>query len=188
MDLKKVDELVRMRNNCGAATDVLIIELLSVIANNTSRLVQIEENKISDQQELPFGNTNPPKVYAKDVLQTNNGPTPEEVKAEIAKEKEEQKAKKEVEVPNAKLNYNLNKKKAAPKKVEEPKQEVVKEEPKVETQEELPTRDEVMSKLVEFIQDNGEEALANIFKELGGYANFPAVPQEKYPELLNKIA
>jgi len=175
MDLKKVDELVRMRNNCGAATDVLIIELLSVIANNTSRLVQIEENKISGQRELPLDNPNPPKVYAKDVLQTKKEFT------QKVEEKVEEAIEEEVKKP-------APKKKAAPKKVEEPKEEVVKEEPKVETQEELPTRDEVMEKLVAFIQDNGEEALANIFKELGGYANFPAVPQEKYPELLNKIA
>jgi len=156
MDLKKVDELIRMRNNCGAATDVLIIELLSTIANGVTRLVQIEEGKLHGQMELD--------------LRPNT---------------ESRKVEEKVEEP---VKKPAPKKKVAPKKVEEPKQEVIKEEPKVETQEELPTRDEVMSKLVDFIQNNGEEALANIFKELGGYTNFPAVPQEKYPELLNKIA
>lgn len=176
MDIKKVDELIRMRNNCGAATDVLIIELLSAIANNTSRLVQIEESKISGQQELPFGNTNPPKVYGKSP-------------AETKKEFEQKLNEKVEEAIDEVAKKPAPKKKTAPKKAE-PKQEPVevKEEPKAEVQQELPTKDDVMEKLVAFIQDNGEEALANIFKELGGYTNFPAVPQEKYPELLNKIA
>lgn len=177
MDLKKVDELLRMKGNCAAAVDTLTIELLSVIANNTSRIVQLLENQASGQQELALGNPNSPKVYAKDVLKTKKEFTEE------VKEKVEEAIDEEVKKPVAK--------KAAPKKVEEPKQEAKpapkKEEPKAEPQAELPTKEEVMEKLVAFIQANGEPALAEVFKELGGYANFPAIPQDKYPELLTKI-
>ncbi len=168
MDIKKVDELLRMQGNCKAATETLTIELLSTIANGVARLVQIEENKLHGQMELdlrPKPATESKKEFTKKV----------EEKVEDAIEKVEP------------VKEPAPKKKAAPKEVEEPKVEVVKEEPKAEAPKELPTRDEVLEKLVAFIPVNGEEALANIFKELGGYANFPAIPQDKYPELLNAI-
>lgn len=145
MDLKKVDELLRMSGNCQSTVELLKIELLSKIAYNTTRMVDL----LGGQMELPF---NKPVQTAPEF-----------------KEKVESKVKEAVEV-------------AIEKKVEEtaPK----KEKPKAE----LPTKDEVMPKLVSFIQDNGEEALAKVFKELGDYKNFPAVPQDKYPELLTKIS
>jgi len=51
----------------------------------------------------------------------------------------------------------------------------------------LPTKEEVMKELVAFIQSYGESVLATILESLGGYKTFPAVPQEKYEELLNQI-
>ena len=44
-----------------------------------------------------------------------------------------------------------------------------------------------MKELVAFIQSYGESVLATILESLGGYKTFPAVPQEKYEELLNQI-
>lgn len=153
MDIKKVDELLRMKGNCAATADTLIIELLSTIASNTARLIQIEEDKLSGQMELDL------KPKPKKVTESKK-----EFKQQV-----EQKVEEAIEEKSKDLQ-------------EEPKAKVKEEE------EELPTKDEVMTKLVEFIQNNSEEDLANILKELGDYANFPAVPQEKYPELLNKIA
>jgi len=174
MDIKKVDELLRMKGNCAAATDTLIIELLSVIANNTSRLVQIEENRISGQQELPLGNPNPPKVYGSDVAETKKEFTKKvEEKVEEAMEKVEP------------VKKPAPKKKAAPKKVEEPVE--VKAEPVPVAEKKLPTKEEVMKELVAYIGENGEAALATVLKDLGNFTNFPSVPQEKYEDLLNAI-
>lgn len=58
---------------------------------------------------------------------------------------------------------------------------------------ELPTKDEVMTALVDFIgnhpegEEEGEAALEVMLKELGNYTQFPEVPAEKYAELLEKI-
>lgn len=146
MDIKKVDELLRMKGNCAATVDILIIELLSTIANNTARLIQIEQGKLSGQMELDL--------------------EPKQEKVTESKKEFTQKVEEKVQEAIEKKSKDI--------------QEVV--------EKELPTEDKVREKLVDFIQNNSEKALANILKELGDYANFPAVPQEKYPELLNKIA
>ena len=57
----------------------------------------------------------------------------------------------------------------------------------------LPTKDEVMTALVDFIgnhpegEEAGEAALGEMLKELGNYTQFPEVPADKYAELLEKI-
>jgi hypothetical protein len=150
MDIKKVDELLRMKGNCAATVDILIIELLSTIANNTARLIQIEQSKLSGQMELDL-----------EPKQEKVTESKQEFKQQV-----EQKVQEAIEKKSKDIPPHL--------------EEVV--------EKELPTEDKVREKLVDFIQNNSEEALANILKELGDYANFPAVPQEKYPELLNKIA
>lgn len=101
MDIKKVDELLRMQGNCKATTEALTIELLSTIANGVARLVQIEEDKLHGQMELdlrPKPTTESKETFTKKV----------EEKVEEAIEKVEP------------VKKPAPKKKAAPKKVEEP--------------------------------------------------------------------
>ena len=56
-----------------------------------------------------------------------------------------------------------------------------------------PTKDEVMTVLIDFIgnhpegEEAGEEALGVMLKELGNYSQFPEVPADKYADLLEKI-
>lgn len=169
MDIKKVDELLRMQGNCKATTEALTIELLSTIANGVARLVQIEENKSHGQMELdlrPKPTTESKKEFTKKV----------EEKVEEAMAKEEPIEVKKEAAP---------KKKAAPKKVEEPVE--VKAEPVPVAEKKLPTKEEVMKELVAYIGENGEAALATVLKDLGNFTNFPSVPQEKYEDLLNAI-
>ena len=53
------------------------------------------------------------------------------------------------------------------------------------------TKDAVLAELVNFIDSfkdgDGETALGEILKELGGYTQFPQVPAARYAELLEKI-
>jgi hypothetical protein len=55
------------------------------------------------------------------------------------------------------------------------------------------SKEDVLTVLVNFIgeyaggEEAGEEALAKILQELGGYNQFPEVPAEKYAELLDMI-
>ena len=166
MDIKKVDELLRMQGNCKATTEALTIELLSTIANGVARLVQIEENKLHGQMELdlrPKPTTESKKEFTKKV----------EEKVEEAIEKVEP------------VKKPAPKKKAAPKKVEEPVE--VKAEPVPVAEKKLPTKEEVMKELVAYIGEHGEAALATVLKDLGNFTNFPSVPQEKYEDLLNAI-
>lgn len=168
MDIKKVDELLRMQGNCKAATETLTIELLSSIANSVARLVRIEEDKLRGQMELdlrPKPTTESKKEFTKKV----------EEKVEEAMER----------VEPVEVKKPAPKKKAAPKKVEEPVE--VKAKPVPVAKKILPTKEEVMKELVAYIGEHGEAALAKILKDLGNFTNFPSVPQEKYEDLLNAI-
>ena len=127
MDIKKVEELIRMKNNCAVAIETLNTELLGNIANGIARLVALEEDKISGQMSMDL----------------RPQPTPEVKETVVEKVK-----------PVEKI---------------------------------LPTKEEVMKELVAFIQSNGESKLADILESIGGYKTFPAVPQEKYKELLYGI-
>lgn len=167
MDIKKVDELLRMQGNCKATTEALTIELLSTIANGVARLVQIEEDKLHGQMELdlrPKPTTESKETFTKKV----------EEKVEEAIEKVEP------------VKKPAPKKKAAPEKVEGPV-EAKAEEPVPVAEKKLPAKEEVMKELVAFIGENGEAALAAVLKDLGNFTNFPSVPQEKYEDLLNAI-
>lgn len=164
MDIKKIDELLRAKGNCEATTNLLIIEMLAKVTANTTRIVELleseaKEEKDPNQMELPI----------------------DEAKAEIEKKVEE----KVVEAIEEEVKKPAPKKKAAPKVVEaEP---VVEEEPAPVAEKILPTKDEVMTELIAFIHDNGEEPLAGILKQLGDFKNFPEVPEEKYEELLTLL-
>lgn len=167
MDIKKVDELLRMQGNCRATTETLTIELLSTIANGVARLVQIEENKLHGQMELDLRPK--PTTESKETF----------TKVEEAIEKVEP------------VKKPAPKKKAAPEKVEDEfitnELDDFKEEPVPVAEKKLPTREEVMKELVAYIGENGEAALAAVLKDLGNFTNFPSVPQEKYEDLLNAI-
>jgi len=156
MDIKKVEELIRMKNNCSVAIETLNTELLGNIANGIARLVALEEDKISGQMSMDL----------------RPQPTPEVKETVVEKVKPVKKVIKIDKPVEVKV---------------EPDVEVEKLESVPVAEKILPTKEEVMKELVAFIQSYGESVLATILESLGGYKTFPAVPQEKYEELLNQI-
>tara|TARA_R110002126_G_scaffold88560_6_gene212160 strand:+ start:357 stop:845 length:489 start_codon:yes stop_codon:yes gene_type:complete len=156
MDIKKVEELIRMKNNCAVAIETLNTELLGNIANGIARLVALEEDKISGQMSMDL----------------RPQPTPEVKETVVEKVKPVKKVIKIDKPVEVKVEPDV--------KVE--KLETVPVAEKI-----LPTKEEVMKELVAFIQSNGESKLADILESIGGYKTFPAVPQEKYKELLYGI-
>lgn len=158
MDIKKVEELIRMKNNCAVAIETLNTELLGNIANGIARLVALEEDKISGQMSMDLRPQPTPEV--KETVVEKVKPVKKVIKID---KPVEVKVEPEVEVEVEKL-------------------ETVPVAEKI-----LPTKEEVMKELVAFIQSNGESKLADILESIGGYKTFPAVPQEKYEELLNEI-
>jgi len=162
MDIKKVEELIRMKNNCSVAIETLNTELLGNIANGIARLVALEEDKISGQMSMDLRPQPTPEVK-------------ETVVEKVKPAKKVIKIDKPVEV------------KVEPTPEPEPDVEVEKLETVPVAEKILPTKEEVMKELVAFIQSYGESVLATILESLGGYKTFPAVPQEKYEELLNQI-
>jgi len=156
MDIKKVEELIRMKNNCSVAIETLNTELLGNIANGIARLVALEEDKISGQMSMDL----------------RPQPTPEVKETVVEKVKPVKKVIKIDKPVEVKV---------------EPDVEVEKLETVPVAEKILPTKEEVMKELVAFIQSYGESVLATILESLGGYKTFPAVPQEKYEELLNQI-
>jgi hypothetical protein len=162
MDIKKVEELIRMKNNCSVAIETLNTELLGNIANGIARLVALEEDKISGQMSMDLRPQPTPEV--KETVVEKVKPVKKVIKID-----------KPVEV------------KVEPTPEPEPDVEVEKLETVPVAEKILPTKEEVMKELVAFIQSYGESVLATILESLGGYKTFPAVPQEKYEELLNQI-
>lgn len=171
MDPKKIAEIINVKNQCTASLEGIQTELLAQLVINTNRIVQIlESTVVGGQMELPL---TPPQPKA-----------PEPVAEEPAKVAP---AAKPVAVKKAPVAKAPEVAAEAPKKAANPilmgKAEVIK----------LPTKDEVLAELTDFIanhpegEDAGSEALAAILTELGGYAQFPQVPQEQYPALLEKI-
>jgi len=156
MDIKKVEELIRMKNNCAVAIETLNTELLGNIANGIARLVALEEDKISGQMSMDL----------------RPQPTPEVKETVVEKVKPVKKVIKIDKPVEVKV---------------EPDVEVEKLETVPVAEKILPTKEEVMKELVAFIQSYGESVLATILDSIGGYKTFPAVPQEKYEELLNQI-
>ncbi len=172
MDPKKIAEIISVKNQCNASLEGIQTELLAQLVTNTNRIVRIlESTVVGGQMELPLTPTTQPKAEA-----------PEEAKAPVAPAAKAAPAKK---APAAKPAPEAAVE--APKKASNPvlmgKAEHIK----------LPTKDEVLAELTDFIanhpegEDAGSEALAEILKELGGYVQFPQVPQEQYPALLEKI-
>ena len=162
MDIKKVEELIQMKNNCAVAIETLNTELLGNIASGVARLVALEEDKISGQMSMDLRPQPTPEV--KETVVEKVKPVKKVIKID-----------KPVEV------------KVEPTPEPEPDVEVEKLETVPVAEKILPTKEEVMKELVAFIQSNGESKLADILNSLGGYKTFPAVPQEKYEELLNEI-
>lgn len=162
MDIKKVEELIRMKNNCSVAIETLNTELLGNIANGIARLVALEEDKISGQMSMDLRPQPTPEV--KETVVEKVKPVKKVIKID-----------KPVEV------------KVEPTPEPETDVEVEKLETVPVAEKILPTKEEVMKELVAFIQSYGESVLATILESLGGYKTFPAVPQEKYEELLNQI-
>lgn len=162
MDIKKVEELIRMKNNCSVAIETLNTELLGNIANGIARLVALEEDKISGQMSMDLRPQPTPEV--KETVVEKVKPVKKVIKID-----------KPVEV------------KVEPTPEPEPEVEIEKLETVPVAEKILPTKEEVMKELVAFIQSYGESVLATILESLGGYKTFPAVPQEKYEELLNQI-
>jgi outer membrane biosynthesis protein TonB len=176
MDIKKVEELIRMKNNCSVAIETLNTELLGNIANGIARLVALEEDKISGQMSMDLRPQPTPEPEPEPEPQPQPTPEPEptpEVKETVVEK-----------VKPVKKVIKIDK----PVEVKvEPDVEVEKLETVPVAEKILPTKEEVMKELVAFIQSNGEPALATILESIGGYKTFPAVPQEKYEELLNEI-
>lgn len=173
MDPKKIAEIINVKNQCNASLEGIQTELLAQLVINTNRIVQIlESTVIGGQMELPL---TPP-------AQPKTAPA-EEAKAPVAKAVPAKKAPAAKPAPAPEAAAEVE----APKKASNPilmgKAEHIK----------LPTKDEVLAELTDFIanhpegEDAGSEALAEILKDLGGYAQFPQVPQEQYPALLEKI-
>lgn len=176
MDPKKIAEIINVKNQCTASLEGIQTELLAQLVINTNRIVQIlETTVVGGQMELPL---TPPKVEVK-------APVAEEPAKVSMAEAAYAKPIAAKKAPVAKAAPEVAAK--APKKAANPilmgKAEVIK----------LPTKDEVLAELTDFIanhpdgEDAGSEALAAILTELGGYAQFPQVPQEQYPALLEKI-
>lgn len=174
MDPKKIAEIINVKNQCNASLEGIQAELLAQLVINTNRIVQIlETTVIGGQMELPLTPPAQPKAAPA-----------EEAKAPVAPIAKAAPAKK---APAAKPAPEAAAEVEAPKKASNPilmgKAEHIK----------LPTKDEVLAELTDFIanhpegEDAGSEALAEILKDLGGYAQFPQVPQEQYPALLEKI-
>jgi len=161
MDNHRIDQILGMKNESSSAVEALTLELLERIGDNTNQILQL---LIRGQGDV----ANP--IVA------------EPTKAQIEAEKEKAVGTAPVEVKKP-----VAKKKAAPKKVEKVAPDGIKEEPMPIAEKMLPTKDGVMKELVNFIGENDEAALAEILEGLGGYKNFPSVPQDKYPALLNAI-
>lgn len=173
MNAKEIAEIIAVKGSCSTKLEGIQFEFLAQLVINTNEIVRIlKATQPGAQMELPL---EAPKAPVK----------AEEKKAEapVAKPAAVKKAAPAKAAPVAEAEAP-----AAPTKTS-----VLGAAPKAEVKKELPSKEEVMSQLVDFIEahqdgpDAGEAELAGILKELGGYTQFPEVPQEQYPALIEAI-
>jgi hypothetical protein len=166
MDVQKINEIAKTAGQCQASLAVIQIELLAQIVNTNTRILQtLESMEKGGQLELPLT-----KTRNAEIEKGFASPMVESAPAPIAAPKV-----------------------VAPKKAPAPKAAPVVEEKPKATAVKILSKEEVLTALQNFIAEHPEgddvaiEALTRILNELGGYEEFPQVPAEEYPALLEAI-
>jgi hypothetical protein len=167
MNSKEIAEMITVANQCEAKLEGIRMEFLAQIVINTNEIVAILRSQVPGaQMELPLQPPVAPKV--------------EEPAAPVVAKPAA--SKKPVVAKAAPVAQPAPAVVAKPSVLGTAKAEV-----------KAPTKDEVMTALINFIgnhaegEEAGEEALGVMLKELGNYNQFPEVPADKYAELLEKI-